>query len=180
VNTTDDGPEVIAERWQALRGAMLTATQRMRELRDGQERLAEERIESERRLFLELIDIVDRVDAVLESAEPDEKTAPWAARLETMSRLLKKTLARRQVTPIDLLTAPPGLATVIDRVVTPGIDREKIIEVVQRGWLWKGEVLRNAAVIVAVPPDYVVDDTKTEAPPYAGDAGLQPELEKGG
>ena len=136
--------------------ALETSTLRLRELQDQDQKHLDEAREQSKTLFLELIDIMDRLHGWLSEAQAaaathDGHVAKWLSRLEMTGKLITKSLAKRHVTPLDLLTAPAGAVTVVGRVEKPEVQDEQVIEVIERGWMWGGELIRKASVVVAVP-----------------------------
>ncbi len=129
----------------------------VREQQDALEQSREELRKFQQALYLELIDALDRIESwtssVTEAAREDPATAAWSNRLEMLSRTLMKLLARRRVIPLDLQSWPEGTVTVNERIKVSGISRQAIHEVLERGWLWNGEVLRKATVNIAVPEE---------------------------
>ena len=108
------------------------------------------------RLLDDLLDLVDLLDAWQKELPPnlldDEPNHKWPRRVETIRSAIIRLLVRSGVSPLDLVgQAPSGTVTVVARNVREDVEREMISEVVMRGWLRKGEVLRKAGVIVSTP-----------------------------
>ena len=115
-----------------------------------------------RPLLLDLLELRDRLDATLQlpAAPPPgwlgrwrKKPAAledWREGLGITSRRLDRILAERRVSRIDLAGArfDPRLARAVgtrqDALADPGI----VLEEVRAGYLWDGELLRSAEVIV--------------------------------
>lgn len=121
------------------------------ELRDIRER------RSQTEFFLQIIEVLDKLGDWLQGedfqlAKAAPASATWVNRLELASKMLFKLLSKYQVVPLDLIgKAPPGSVSVVDKVEIAGVEQETIHEVIERGWIWRDEVLRTSTVIVAVP-----------------------------
>lgn len=143
-------------RWGEIRCVAGTVISTIKESLDKVEDLSDEKYSDDTALFLEIIIVLDHLDAWLASDEAqqsrnDEVASKWLARLEMTGKLITKILAKRQVLPMDLKSVPPGAAVVVDSVQSSDVTEETITAIRERGWLYKGEVLKKAAVAVAMP-----------------------------
>jgi hypothetical protein len=130
----------------AWRLACANAREEMRWLGDGYER-------EKRKWLLSLIEtLMDNFDRNLEGAQVDKNNAEaqrWLKRFRRQQRRLEEMLANEGAVPFDVRSAPPGLVTVEGEEERDDVPDGTVMKVFWRGWLWRGELLRKAAVVVA-------------------------------
>lgn len=121
--------------------------------REGVKWLEENHEHDRRKLLLSLIEnLMDNLDRNLDGASVNEgnrEAQRWLKRLQRERRRLEELLAAERVVPFDPSSAPPGLATVEGEEERDDVPDGAVVSVLLRGWLWKGELLRKASVIVA-------------------------------
>ncbi len=119
-----------------------------------------------RPLLLDLLDLRDRLEAGAKEPQtrrrswtlgfwrrPPQDLEAWREGQAMTLRRLDRLLSDRQVASLDLIGRPfdPRLASVVstveDAASVPGV----VVEVVRTGFLWNGEMLRPAEVIVSKP-----------------------------
>jgi molecular chaperone GrpE (heat shock protein) len=108
----------------------------------------------EKRKFLielieEIMDNLDRIISTSNGKKADQAAERWVKRFRTIRRKMEELLAKEQVIAIDLLSAPPGLVTADGTEDRDDVEDGTIISVNWRGYLWRGEILRKASVVVA-------------------------------
>lgn len=117
-------------------------------------------IESTKALFLELIEVLDAFERVFRNigakagqVTPQMKT--WIGNFRTVRRLLDKPLAEQGVVKIENLDAgfDPHWHRVAEVVGDPTKPEGTIVDEVKAGYVWRGQVLRKAEVIVVGPQE---------------------------
>lgn len=111
------------------------------------------------RLIEDVMDNLARSLQSLDDAALPSAALPWVKRQRRYYATLEDALARLHVMPLDLDSAPPGTVTIIATVERDDVPEGTVVDVVQRGYLWQGEILRKASVIVAAPR---IGDTPAE------------------
>ena len=107
-------------------------------------------------LLLCIIEVLDAFDRVLKNIESkgsdiDRQTKIWIGNFKSVYKLFERTLSEQGIAIIE---APDGKAIPGFHYIegTQHVDGHKdgtIIEEIKKGYLWQGEVLREARVIVA-------------------------------
>lgn len=115
-------------------------------------------------LLLDIIDIRDRLAAGLKPAatvprwyqrflanRQHEAAQSWREGLGMTLRRIDTLLANRRVIPAETVGRPfdPRIATAVATVAGPDVADGIVIEDVRPGFLWQGELLRPAEVVVA-------------------------------
>jgi molecular chaperone GrpE len=125
-----------------------------------------------RKLFLELLDVLDAFDRVFADMrrKPEHITAPvkiWMGNFRTVRRLVDIVLRERGVTRIENAAGEfdPHWHRATETVVDPSKADGTIVEETQPGYTWRNELLRKAEVIVArsAPEPDGADDSDTGA-----------------
>jgi molecular chaperone GrpE len=103
-------------------------------------------------ILLNLLPIVDDMDRALNEsskAGSSSEIAPWIAGLQMINQSLHKFLNKSGVEEITQLTTfDPNLHEAIASVDVPDKQSGSILEVLQKGFMFKGNVLRPAKVAV--------------------------------
>ncbi|MEW6399334.1 MAG: nucleotide exchange factor GrpE [Bacillota bacterium] len=103
--------------------------------------------------FLEVADNFQRalMPQVMAAADPDGLRRG----LELISRQLDNLLGQEGVQPLEAVGAPfdPRLHEAVAAWECDDVDRETVTDEIQKGYLYRGEVLRPARVRVARPPE---------------------------
>lgn len=103
-------------------------------------------------VLLYLIAVVDDFDRALaqEYKDASEQLTSWRAGIEMIRASLDKVLETYNVKPMtDYAIFNPALHEAISRIVVEGKTSGSIVQVVQKGYLRNGVVLRPAQVVVA-------------------------------
>ena len=107
-------------------------------------------------LFLELLEVVDSLDRILSHttvSTPETDAAKLEGHIRAVARQLSWLLQRREVVPFDTMgkQADPELTEIIDfEERDNGLD-EEVIEEVEKGYIYRGRLLRRARVKVIKP-----------------------------
>jgi len=116
-------------------------------------------------LLLDIIDVRDRLAAGLKPAPAppprwyqrirskpmDDTEMAWREGVRLSLRRIDRLLAERSIVAIETLGRPfdPRLAAAMSTVEDPAVADGIVVEEIRPGFLWQGEVLRSAEVIVA-------------------------------
>ena len=112
-------------------------------------------IETQRKLFASLLDVVDALDRVLQrssgSQDPGQAFERQSHNIEATRRLLLQKLAQIGVRPMILegMVADPLVADVTGYQDNPDLPDETVVREVVRAYLWNAELLRRGQVIVS-------------------------------
>lgn len=114
--------------------------------------------DSIKKVFLDLIEVLDAFERVFgnirakeDQVTPQMKT--WIGNFKTVRRLLDKVLTEQGVTRIENIDHgfDPHWHRVSEVVADPSKAEGTITEEVKAGYIWRGQVLRKAEVIVVGP-----------------------------
>ncbi|MEU6992694.1 nucleotide exchange factor GrpE [Streptomyces sp. NPDC046465] len=104
------------------------------------------------RLLLRCADVLDSFDRLLaDGAASDVET--YRTSLALMAGQLERDLAEEGLERVGLVgeRAEPATHHVTEvRAAPPGTDGDEVLEILQRGYRYRGQVLRAARVVVAV------------------------------
>jgi molecular chaperone GrpE len=146
-----DGPDGLARIEQDLRGLMRQLAETKFQATEQQRQHSEE----VRKLYLSVLEVLDALDRIFRSvrAKEDQVTPQmqkWLGNFRTARSLLEKILTDRAVVRIENLDQgfDPHWHKVAQVVVDTARPEGTIVEEVQRGYVWRGQVLRKAEVIV--------------------------------
>jgi len=122
-------------------------------LRTGSARADEKALKEQKQLLLEMLEVLDGFERVFANIEPREETAErqartWAGNFRTVKKILENHLKSHGVVRIDAPdgVAIPGFHTIVETDPDPGLEDGRILEELQKGYLWQGKVLRAALV----------------------------------
>jgi molecular chaperone GrpE len=144
------------------------------ELENVRKRSARE-IESARQFGVErfaadLLPVADTLDLALRSAATAD-AATLAAGQQATQRLLLKAFERAGLVPVEPDGEPfdPALHEAMALQPAPGQAPHTVLQVVQKGWLLNGRLLRPARVIVSAPePEAAIATPAAGDPPPGG------------
>lgn len=96
-----------------------------------------------------LLPVVDDLERALKVQTTD---ADYARGVELIYQRLSETLRKLGVEPVEAEGKPfdPNLHHAIERVEDPGVEQDTVLAELQRGYTYKGRLLREALVRVAV------------------------------
>ena len=116
------------------------------------------------------LEVVDSLDRGVAGAASETNPATLKDGLVRVRDQLISSLARKGVEPMRLLGSPydPHLAEAVATCPAVGdLQDNQIVEVIRRGFLFEGEVLRPAQVSVARKQSGPTGETQEESPPKA-------------
>ena len=111
--------------------------------------------DEQKKFLLGILEVVDSFERVLANIEPrlegaDKQARNWVNSFRSIYKLLGRELRGQGVTRIEAPEgkAVPGFYNVIDTRENLDLDNGTIMEEWKRGYLWRGQVLRLAEVVV--------------------------------
>ena len=107
------------------------------------------------KLLSDLFPVVDSLEKAVETAEQTEGAQPIAEGVALSLKLFVDTLAKSGVEQIDPLGEPfdPQVHEAMTMVPNPAAEPNSVMDVMQKGYLLNGRLVRAAKVIVAKAPD---------------------------
>ena len=108
-----------------------------------------------RRFFLSLLKVADAFDRILretELAEMDEIARNRMVGVIATSAMLQEVLADEEITAMEHLVGmpfDPASEEAIEARVRPDCPERTVLEVTQKGYHWKEQLLRRARVVVS-------------------------------
>jgi molecular chaperone GrpE len=143
-----------ANRWDAVRADVGRLVREVHILEGRLAADAERALRDQRTILLAMLDVLDSFDRVFANIEPRENAADgqariWVGNFRSVRRALERHLRDLGVVPIQ---APDGktvagLHTIVETRQRPDLDDEVVLEELQRGYLWRGQVLRKSHVV---------------------------------
>lgn len=103
-------------------------------------------------LMLDLLEIVDNFDRALEETQKQEQSEQfkaWLEGFELIHKSLHKLLSDYEIEEIAVDSFDPHLHEAVSQIKSEEHKSGEIVEVMQKGYTFKGEVLRPAKVTVA-------------------------------
>ncbi|RJR35572.1 MAG: nucleotide exchange factor GrpE [Deltaproteobacteria bacterium] len=105
-------------------------------------------------LLLEMLEVMDGFDRLFRNLEEraadlEPQTKRLAGNFRTVRRLLSLALERAGVTLMELETLDLRFHEVVETRPAPGVPDGTILEAVQPGYIWNGQILRYAKVVVS-------------------------------
>jgi molecular chaperone GrpE len=149
VNDSEDSGQVVFLQEQLSR---LTADFQNFKKRNEKDRLLwAERARAD--MLLPLLEVVDNFDRALEDAGKKDEEGffkEWIKGFELIRKALQDYLVAQKVSPIEQNSVfDPNLHEAVMQVEVPDYRSGDIVEVMQKGYMHKGNVLRTAKVTVA-------------------------------
>ncbi|XOV83481.1 MAG: nucleotide exchange factor GrpE [bacterium] len=107
------------------------------------------------KLLGDLFPVVDSLEKAVETAEQTEGAEPIAQGVSLSLKLFVDTLAKSGVKQIDPIGEPfdPQVHEAMTMVPNPAAEPNSVMDVMQKGYLLNGRLVRAAKVIVAKAPD---------------------------
>jgi molecular chaperone GrpE len=107
------------------------------------------------KLLNDLFPVVDSLEKAVETAEQTQGAQPIAEGVALSLKLFVDTFAKSGVEQIDPLGEPfdPQLHEAMAMVPNPAAEPNSVMDVMQKGYLLNGRLVRAAKVIVAKAPD---------------------------
>ena len=131
--------------WQRARADLDNFRRRLRQQsEDDQARIRKE-------IVHDLLALADNFAAIVAHRPRELKQDPWAEGVVHVARQLQKLLSDFEVIPIEAEGQPfdPAQHDAVGSVTKAGVASGQVVEVVQPGYWFRGEVLRPAKVKVA-------------------------------
>jgi molecular chaperone GrpE len=148
------GPLALIE--QDVRSLMVQLSEARSALRQSEMQGAD----AMKKLFLDLIEVLDAFERVFRNIHAkDDQVTPqmktWIGNFTTVRRLLDKVFTEQGVTRIENIDQgfDPNWHRVSELIADPSKPEGTITEEVKAGYIWRGQVLRKAEVIVVGPQD---------------------------
>lgn len=110
--------------------------------------------EDAKRILLEFIEVVDNFENVLRNIkammdEREPKNKATLSSLGAIGKLFTRALKSVDVVPIEILIgekANPHFHSVTEVEANIGLETETVTEIIRKGYLWRGKLLRAAEV----------------------------------
>jgi molecular chaperone GrpE len=107
-----------------------------------------------KKMLLNFIDVVDSFKKIFKNIGAkedysDKQTKIWIGNFHTVYKLLLRALKMAGVTPLEVVIgekANPYWHNVVEVVRDPNREDETIVEEIEKGYLWNGELLRATDV----------------------------------
>ena len=121
-------------------------------------------------LLKDILPIIDNIERLLTYSYGESSWKNFQEGIELLLAEVNKTLANYGVEPIEALgnAFDPNLHQAMQRSETDEVEANTVVEVFQKGYLYRGRLLRPALVVVAVPP-------KGEEEAEGGEGGSGPD-----
>jgi len=106
-------------------------------------------------LLKDLLPVIDNIERVLSSSLKEQDWKGLQEGIRLVLSEMRKTLSQRGLEAIEAVGAPfdPTLHEAIQRVETAEATAATVVEECQKGYLYRGRLLRPSLVVVAVPPE---------------------------
>ena len=104
-----------------------------------------------REMILDLLPVLDNFDRALKSVEKTEESAPYLQGVEMIYKQLEEILKKQGLDEIIALGEPfnPHLHEAVQTEETDKCPEDTILEVILKGYLFRGNMIRPAAVKVS-------------------------------
>jgi molecular chaperone GrpE len=105
-------------------------------------------------LLKDILPVIDNIERLLTYSYRERSWKSFQEGVELLLAETKKTLAKYGVEPIEALgkAFDPNIHQAMQRSETDEVEANTVVEVYQKGYLYRGRLLRPALVVVAVPP----------------------------
>ncbi|WP_309492568.1 nucleotide exchange factor GrpE [Candidatus Hecatella orcuttiae] len=116
-------------------------------------------------LMVKLLEIVDNLERAAQYTGPSAGEGPLAEGIRMTLRDLKETLKDRGVTEIDALgkTFNPAVHEAVEQVQTDSAEDNTVVEVLRKGYLLHGKLLRPSMVKVAKAVGKAAESSQRES-----------------
>lgn len=106
-------------------------------------------------LLKDLLPVIDNIERVLSSSLKEQDWKGLQEGIRLVLTEIRKTLAQRGLEAIPAVGAPfdPNVHEAIQRIETADATTATVLEECQKGYLYRGRLLRPSLVVVAVPPE---------------------------
>jgi molecular chaperone GrpE len=105
-------------------------------------------------LLKDILPIIDNIERLLTYSHQEASWKSFQEGIELLLAEISKTLATYGVEPIEAMGKPfdPNLHQAMQRSETEEVAANTIVEVYQKGYVYRGRLLRPSLVVVAVSP----------------------------
>jgi molecular chaperone GrpE len=116
--------------------------------------MEETRKYSNERLILEMLEVVDDMEAAVRARSSSSSVDQLVQGVEMTLKKLRKLLANEEVHPIPAQgeTFDPLKHEAIARIESKGAEEGRIVEEVRKGYIMRGKVIRPSVVKIGVKP----------------------------
>ena len=135
-------------------------------------------------LLKDILPVIDNIERLLTYSYEEGSWKSFQEGIELLLSEINKTLAKYGVESIEALgkAFDPNIHQAMQRSETDEVDANTVVEVYQKGYLYRGRLLRPSLVVVAVPPKGEEEAKGEEESPGpddpAGEAGDKGEDEE--
>jgi molecular chaperone GrpE len=105
-------------------------------------------------LLKDILPIIDNIERLLTYSYREGSWKSFQEGIELLLTEINKTLSTYGVEPIEALGKEfdPNIHQAMQRSETDEVDANTVVEVFQKGYLYRSRLLRPSLVVVAVPP----------------------------
>jgi molecular chaperone GrpE len=135
-------------------------------------------------LLKDILPVIDNIERLLTYSYREGTWKSFQEGIELLLAEINKTLAKYGVEPIEALGKPfdPNVHQAMQRAETDEVDANTVVEVYQKGYLYRDRLLRASLVVVSVPPKGEEEAKEEEGVPGSdgpvGEAGDKGEDEE--
>jgi molecular chaperone GrpE len=123
----------------------------------------------------DFLPIIDNIERLLTYSYGEGSWKSFQEGIELLLTEINKTLAKYGVEPIEALgkTFDPNIHQAMQRSETDEAEANTVVEVYQKGYLYRSRLLRPSLVVVAVPQKGGVEAEDEEGAPGADEPGAE-------
>jgi molecular chaperone GrpE len=124
-------------------------------------------------LLKDILPIIDNIERLLTYSYREGSWKSFQEGIELLLAEINKTLATYGVEPIEALgkAFDPNIHQAMQRSETDEVEANTVLEVYQKGYLYRGRLLRPSLVVVAVSPKAKEEAEEEEGAPGPDDPG---------
>lgn len=144
----------VTERWRTIGESTIALMRRVDELKRDLNTTEERARKEKAQLLLDLLEVFDSFERVFANIAPrldgaEKQARIWVGNFRAVRRLLDNLLKANGVAAIESPDgiAVPGLHTIVETREQADMEDGTILEEMQRGYFWQGNVLRKALVV---------------------------------
>jgi len=122
-------------------------------------------------LLKDILPVIDNVERLLTYSYREGSWKSFQEGVELLLAEINKTLAKYGVEPIEALgkVFDPNIHQAMQRSETDEVEANTVVEVYQKGYLYRSRLLRPSLVVVAVPPKGEEEEEGEEGAPGPDD-----------
>ena len=124
-------------------------------------------------LLKDILPVIDNIERLLTYSYREGSWKSFQEGIELLLAEIGKTLATYGVEPIEALgkAFDPNIHQAMQRSETDEVDANTVVEVYQKGYLYRSRLLRPSLVVVAVPPKAEEETEGEEGAPGPDEPG---------